>query len=131
MSMKSIEDLERVFDRGIACWEGKILSKSAERMGAKCVRELKRNTKVVTGNLKRRWGSRTEVKSSDIKIHLTNDADYAAYVNDGHRIKKGGKTVGYFEGHHMLEKGVAAYKTNYLKDDLQGMVDELGKAMKG
>lgn len=131
MSMKSIEDLERTFNRGITVWEGEILSESAEKMGAKCVREIKRNTKVVTGNLRRRWSNHAETGKNDIKIHLTNDADYASYVNDGHRIVKGGETAGYFEGHHMLEKGVAAYKDHYLKDDLQGMVDKLGKAMKG
>ena len=131
MSMKSIEDLERAFDRGITAWEGEILSESAEKMGDKCVREIKRNTKVVSGNLRRRWRSHAETGKNDIKIHLENDADYASYVNDGHRILRGGETAGYFEGYHMLEKGVAAYKDHYLKDDLQAMVDKLGEAMKG
>lgn len=31
MSMKSIEDLERIFNRGITVWEGEILSESAEK----------------------------------------------------------------------------------------------------
>ena len=66
-----------------------------------------------------------------IKIHLENDVDYASYVNDGHRVVRGGKTVGYAEGKHMLEKGVAVYTDNYIRDDLQGMADDIGMAMKG
>lgn len=131
MSMKSLEDLERAFDRGLAEWEGRIALEHAEKMGAKCIREVKRKTKVKTGNLRRRWSSRAEKGKNDVKIHLENDADYAAYVNDGHRNVIGGKTVGYVEGHHMLERGVASYQDHYLQDDLQGMVDDLGKAMKG
>ncbi len=131
MSMKSLEDLERAFNRGLAEWEGRIALDHAEKMGTKCVREVKRKTKVKTGNLRRRWSSHAQKGKDDIKIHLENDADYVAYVNDGHRKVRGGKTVGYVEGHHMLERGVASYKDHYLQDDLQGMVDDLGKAMRG
>ena len=131
MSMKSLEDLERAFDRGLAKWEGKIALEHAEKMGKKCVREIKRKTPVDTGNLRRRWDSHAEIGSKDVEIHLINDADYAAHVNDGHRKVRGGKTIGYVDGHHMLEKGVASYKDHYLQDDLQSMVADLGKAMKG
>lgn len=31
----------------------------------------------------------------------------------------------------MLERGIAAYQNTYLKDDLQDMVDDLGKRMRG
>lgn len=131
MSMKSLEDLERAFDRGLAEWESRIALEHAEKMGKKCVREIRRKTPWKTGNLRRRWGSHAEKGSNDVEIHLTNDADYAAHVNDGHRKVRGGKTAGYVEGHHMLEKGVASYKDHYLEDDLQGMADALRKAMKG
>ncbi len=131
MSMKSLEDLEKAFDRGLAEWESGIAMKAAGKMGQKCVREIKRNTPVISGNLRRRWRSRMEKGSNDIKIHLENDVDYASYVNDGHRVVRGGKTVGYAEGKHMLEKGVAVYTDNYIRDDLQGMADDIGRAMKG
>ena len=108
--MKSLEDLEKAFDRGLEAWESDIALKDARKMGQKCVREQGGN---------------------DIQIHLENDAEYAPYVNDGHRIVRGEKTVGYAEGWHMLEKGVASYTDNYLHDDLQGMVDDIGRAMKG
>ncbi len=131
MSMKSLEDLERAFDRGLNAWESEIVARHAEKMGQKIVREVKRETKVVTGNLRRRWDSRVEKRSGGADIILENDAEYAAPVNDGHRIVRGGKTVGMAAGRHMLEKGIANYQNVYLKDDLQGMVDDLGKKMGG
>jgi len=44
MSMKSLEDLERAFDKGLNAWESGIAEKRAAQMGQKCVREVKRNT---------------------------------------------------------------------------------------
>ncbi len=131
MSMKSLEDLERAFDRGLNSWESGIVVEHAEKMGKKIVREVKRETKVVTGNLRRRWDERVEARSNGADIIVENDAEYAAPVNDGHRVVRGGRTVGFVEGRHMLEKGIANYQNVYLKDDLQGMVDDLGKKMRG
>lgn len=131
MSMKSLEDLERAFDRGLNAWESSIAQKRAMQMGQKCVREIKRNTPHITGNLKRRWRSRVQADAGDLKIHLENDAEYAPYVNNGHRIVRGGQTAGYQEGRHMLEKGVSAYQETYLHADLEAMVEDLKKAMKG
>lgn len=46
--MRSLEDLERAFERGLNAWEsGKVLT-VAGRMGQKCVREVKRKTPVIT-----------------------------------------------------------------------------------
>ncbi len=131
MSMKSLEDLERAFDRGLNAWESGIVVEHAEKMGKKIVREVKRETKVVTGNLRRRWDERVEARSNGADIIVENDAEYAAPVNDGHRVVRGGRTVGFVEGRHMLEKGIANYQNVYLKDDLQEMVDDLGKKMRG
>ncbi len=40
--MRSLEDLERAFERGLNAWEsGKVLT-VAGRIGQKCVREVKR-----------------------------------------------------------------------------------------
>lgn len=132
MSMKSLEDLERAFDRGLNAWETEIVRKKAAQMGMKCVREVKRKTPVITGNLRRRWTSRVEAQKNDTRIILENDAEYAAPVNDGHRIVNGaGETIGYKEGRHMLEKGIAAYKDHYMADDLEDMIRQLREGMKG
>lgn len=131
MSMRSLEDLERAFDRGLDAWEQDIVASQAKKMGTKAVREVKRNTIVKTGNLRRRWDSRVEKRKDGADIYITNDADYAAPVNNGHRIVVHGKDVGYKEGYHMLETGIADYQNNYMREDLQEMVNELGKRMRG
>lgn len=131
MSMRSLEDLERAFDRGLNSWEKDIVKEHAAKMGKKIVAEVKRKSPVQTGNLRRRWDSRAEKKSDGADIIITNDADYAAPVNNGHRIVSNGRTVGYKEGRHMLETGIANYQNTYMKDDLQGMVEDLGKRMRG
>lgn len=128
--MKSLEDFERAIERGLNAWEHEIVAEHAEKMGSKIVREVKRETQVVSGNLRRRWDSHAEKRSDGADIMITNDADYAAPVNNGHRIVSHGKTVGYKEGRHMLETGIANYQNTYLKDDLRGMADELGKRMR-
>ena len=55
MSMKSLVDLERAFDKGLNVWEQDIVVSHAEQMAQKVVREVKRETKVLTGNLRSRW----------------------------------------------------------------------------
>ncbi len=131
MSMKSLEDLERAFDRGLNAWEQDIVVSHAEKMAQKVVREVKRKSPVQTGNLRRRWDGHAEKRSDGADIIISNDAEYAAAVNNGHRIVSHGRTVGYKEGRHMLETGIAAYQNVYMKDDLQAMVDDLGKRMRG
>lgn len=131
MSMKSIEDMERAFERGLNAWEQDIVAAQAKKMGAKAVREVKRGTQVITGNLRRRWDSRVEKRSDGADIIITNDADYAAPVNNGHRIVSHGETVGYKEGRHMLETGIANYQDAYLKGDIQEMADALKEKMRG
>lgn len=131
MNMKSLEDLERAFDRGLNAWESGNVLKQANRMGQKVVRCIKRKTPVDTGNLRRRWTSDAEKQGNDIVITVSNDADYAAPVNDGHRIVSHGKTVGKQDGHHMLEKGIDEYKNTYLSEDLDTMVEALNQKMKG
>lgn len=130
--MKSLEDLERAFERGLNAWESDLVQKQAEQMGAKCVREVKRKTPHITGNLRRRWKSRVEREKTDMKIILEDDAEYAAAVNNGHRIVNGAReTVGYREGRHMLEKGIASYKDTYMADDMEKLISVLRDGMKG
>lgn len=125
--MKSLEELEIAFSRGLSAWESEIVEQQAKKIGSKIVREIKRGHPFITGNMRRRWAAEANVsgKGQDVIITITNDADYAAAVNNGHRIVRGGKTVGKKDGFHMLEKGVERYKANYLQDDLQEMADQL------
>lgn len=131
MAMKSLEDLERAFDRGLNAWEREIVTKQAQKMGQKLVKSVKGKTPVITGNLQERWRSEVNAGKGDVLIELKNDAEYAAWVNNGHRLVSHGKTIGKIDGKHMLEKGIEEYKSRYLKDDLDEMVKELNAKMKG
>lgn len=131
MAMKSLEDLERAFDRGLNAWEREIVTKQAQKMGQKLVKSVKGKTPVITGNLQERWRSEVNAGKGDVLIELKNDAEYAAWVNNGHRLVSHGKTIGKVDGKHMLERGIEEYRSRYLKDDLEGMVKALNAKMKG
>ncbi|WP_094549961.1 HK97 gp10 family phage protein [Petroclostridium xylanilyticum] len=64
-------------------------------------------SKKVGGHLKKSWHvSRTEKTNEGVEKKLYNTADYALYVNNGHRIVRHGKTVGFVKGKFMLEKAM-------------------------
>ncbi len=128
--MRSLEDLEIAFESGLTAWETEIARKRAAAMGMKIIREIKRLTPHITGNLKRRWFFRVEVRDGELVIWVSNDAEYAAPVNYGHRIARGGKTVGKTQGKMMLEKGIQAYKDTYMQQDVEAMLNDLKGAMK-
>lgn len=128
--MKSLEDLEDAFESGLMAWEEEIVKKRAAAMGMKIIREIKKLTPHITGNLKRRWFFRVEEKDGKLVIWVSNDAEYAAPVNYGHRIVRGGKTVGKTTGKHMLEKGIQTYQDTYMQEDVEAMLNDLKGAMK-
>lgn len=128
--MRSLEDLERAFESGFTAWKTEIVRKRAAAMGMKIIREIKRLTPHITGNLKRRWFFRVEVRDGEIVIWVSNDAEYAAPVNYGHRIVRGGKTVGKTQGKFMLEEGIQTYQSTYMQQDVEDMLADLREAMK-
>lgn len=67
----------------------------------------KKNTPVKTGFLRRMWFTTPtlEIKGG-IEKELFNAAEYALYVNNGHRIVRHGKTAGFVKGKFMLEKAI-------------------------
>lgn len=79
------------------------------KAGNKAVRRLKEDTPVDTGFMRKSWRSAPAVKSAkEVKKAIVNTADYASFVNDGHRIVSSkGKTVGFVEGKYMLERALS------------------------
>ncbi len=76
------------------------------------VRYAKNNSPVITGFYRKNWRSAPAVKSKAggaTKV-LVNSADYASYVNYGHRtVDQNGNTTGYVKstlGDHLLERTV-------------------------
>lgn len=87
------------------------------------MREAKKNTNVITGHLRKSWRSAPAVKSAsgEVKKALVNSADYALFVNNGHRIVNDeGETVRFVTGQFILEKAIItaekAMKQEYSKE---------------
>lgn len=74
------------------------------------MRYAKKNSPVITGFYRKNWRSAPAVRSKDggVTKNLVNSADYASYVNYGHRtVYQDGNTTGYVkskQGDHLLEK---------------------------
>lgn len=73
------------------------------------VADIKKNTPVDTGSMRKAWRSAPAVKGVEgVKKSIVNTMDYSSYINDGHRtVNRAGETIGFVPGHHMLEKGVS------------------------
>lgn len=73
------------------------------------VKEAKELTNVISGHMRRSWRSAPAVKSAkgEVTKSIVNTADYAPYVNYGHRIvNKSGETIGWVKGQFILERTV-------------------------
>lgn len=74
------------------------------------MRYAKKHSPVITGFFRKNWRSAPAVKTRDggVSKNLVNSADYASYVNYGHRTVDGaGNTTGYVRsanGDHLLER---------------------------
>lgn len=72
----------------------------------------KNNSPVITGFFRknRRSAPAVKTRAGGVTKQLVNGADYASYVNYGHRIvDKSGRTMGYIKslkGDHLLERTV-------------------------
>lgn len=74
------------------------------------VRVAKQNTNVVSGFMRKSWRSAPAVKAKrgGVTKSMVNTADYAAFVNYGHRlVNDAGETIGWVNGQFMLEKAIS------------------------
>lgn len=66
------------------------------------------NQTKVGGHMRRSWGvSRTRKSGKSVSKELFNTAEYASYVNYGHRIVSNKKTKGFVKGKFILERAIA------------------------
>ena len=72
------------------------------------IKDVKSNTPVDSGYMRKNWKSTPTLKSRDgVTKTMFNVMDYSSYVNYGHRVVNGaGQTVGFVKGHFMLEKAI-------------------------
>lgn len=96
------------------------------------VKYAKNRSPVITGFYRKNWRSAPAVKSNsrEVKKVLVNSAEYASYVNYGHRtVDKDGNTTGFVRsklGDHLLEKTVS-YVDKLLSEEFK---KEIGRIQK-
>lgn len=94
--MRFRANLERFQGRELDALVRRICNKIAETL----VSDVKKNTPVVTGNLRRSWQQSAVTKSgAHWAVTVYNTADYAIYVEYGHRTRNHKSWV---EGQFML-----------------------------
>lgn len=80
-----------------------------DEIGKSCLSEVKRNTPVDKGRLKRTWKIK---KISDDSVAIYNNTSYAAHVEHGHRTKssKSSTIIRVIPGRFMLRDSLAKTK---------------------
>jgi len=122
----SLDKLMKSFTAGAnAATQGKIYKRALTYLGNTATGYAKMLTPVKTGTMRRAW----KLKVEDKKAQLSNPTEYAVYVNDGHRIVRGGKTVGYVSPQHMLEKALDQAEARNMRLAQMMVLEDLKKEM--
>lgn len=92
------------------------IEKSLVNVGEQALRQLKANTPVDTGNLRRGWASEgSSYGAGGWQVKLSNHVEYAYYVENGHRTKGGS---GWVPGQFFMKRS-----TETIKRQLPQLID--------
>lgn len=81
---------DRVKNKATASKVRPFIEKSLENVGEQALRQLKTNTPVDTGNLRRGWVSEgSSYGDGGWQVKLANHVEYAYFVENGHRTRGG------------------------------------------
>lgn len=116
----------RDFDAFVAEFENKVqgqqivqeVEAALSKTAGIAVNKVKKNTTPhnVTGTLARNWqASEAKHFGTMFLIDIYNNTEYAPFVESGHRIVRGGKTVGYQPGVFMLRDAISEVDRNWDK----------------
>jgi hypothetical protein len=105
---------------------GRAIEDALSKSGQVALNKVKRLTPKKTGNLKRNWQlSNIKRKGKSFTIELSNNTEYAPFIEYGHRVVIHGKTVGYRRGNFMLKKTVDAVQKTFYKNAGQALEEAL------
>lgn len=80
-----------------------IFMEAVYEVAGRVFRATVKNTPVDTGFLRESWNIDDVKKKGNVyEIEISNDVEYASYVEYGHRIVRGGNTLGWKDGVFML-----------------------------
>ena len=108
-----------------------ILEKHLTKVGNIVRDETKARTPVKSGDLRRGW-KKTNVSfnGQEASIEIYNNIEYAGFMEEGHRIVRGGKTVGYVEGRKMLATAIHDAEA-LIEQAAQDAIDEITEKLLG
>lgn len=102
IDVRELEDLKKNFVKFEKVLD-KIMEEAIEEIALRTLRKITKRTPVDTGNLRMSWDiSRVRKTSTGYQIEILNPAEYAPYVEYGHRIVAGGASIGWKEGVFMM-----------------------------
>lgn len=102
IDMRELEDLRKNFVKFEKVLD-KIMTEAIEEIALRTLRKITKRTPVDTGNLRMSWDiSRVRKTGTGYQIEILNPAEYAPYIEYGHRIVVGGATIGWKEGVFMM-----------------------------
>ena len=80
-----------------------IFMEAVYEVAGRVFRATVKNTPVDTGFLRESWNIDDVKKKENVyEIEISNDVEYASYVEYGHRIVRSGNTLGWKDGVFML-----------------------------
>lgn len=85
-----------------------------------------RNTPVKTGSLRRSW-SRSDVTYTNhgVVVKISNNADYASFVENGHRTRNNGWVEGRFMNKQAMDKTVENQMNQDFHNDMDKSIERL------
>lgn len=97
---------DRVKKKATAAKVRPFIEKSLENVGEQALRQLKTNTPVDTGNLRRGWVSEgSSYGAGGWQVKLANHVEYAYFVENGHRTRGGN---GWVPGQFFMKNSTEA-----------------------
>lgn len=112
------------FDAFVSEFENKIQGKAIvteiesalTQTAGTALNKIKKKTPVDKGTLRRNWqASNAKHFGGVFLIDIYNNTEYAPFIENGHRIVRGGRTVGYHSGVFMLRDAIKEVDDNWDK----------------
>lgn len=111
--IRDIEKFQKKLEE-LADDQDEVLRDCAKKIATMLLNAAVNRTPVITGTLRRGWNVQIRLEDNDYIVELSNNVEYAPYVNYGHRQQKGryvpaiGKKLkkGWVPGNKMLEKSI-------------------------
>ncbi|WP_278437948.1 HK97 gp10 family phage protein [Leuconostoc lactis] len=112
------------FDAFVSEFENKIqgeaivteIESALTQTAGTALNKIKKKTPVDKGTLRRNWqASNAKHFGGVFLIDIYNNTEYAPFIENGHRIVRGGRTVGYNSGVFMLRDAIKEVDDNWDK----------------